>query len=252
MSENVSSTSYRASHQAPGHGRRYDELLFSEGAYDAAVWEIERQVLSDLLARHFPNGIPNALDFACGTGRVSAFMAPFCRHIVGVDISEEMLSEARKKLPKVKFICGDLTQRQDLLADCAPFDCVTAFRFFLNAEPVLRSEALAAVKSVLKPGGLLICNNHGNSTSLLTPTRWLRRRLGKPLLSSTLPFGPFARLLAEHGFELVDTHGICFLPRGLFRYMPRSCWRAVERFLAKLRIFNRFAIYQIYVARRVS
>lgn len=244
--------SYRTSHQAPGHGRHYDQVLFSPGAYDAAVWEIEQNVLSTLFDRYFPTTPEKALDFACGTGRITSFLLPRCKQVVGIDISEEMLSEARRKLPQVIFIHGDLTRDRALLRAFEPFDCVTAFRFFLNAEPALRHEVLAVMHEVLKPGGILICNNHGNSLSLWPLVRWVRRLLKLPVTPNTLRVSEFERNLATHGFQLLEICGVCFLPRGLFRILPKTLWRTMERLLAAIRILNRFAIYQIYVAKRMQ
>jgi SAM-dependent methyltransferase len=250
MNESSRQPSYRQSHQAPGHGRRYDELLFTQGAYDAAVWQLEQNALFEIIQKYFSGRITNALDFACGTGRITVFMAPLCERVIGLDISPEMLAEAKRKAPDVSFICGDLTQDHDLLRAYAPFDCVTAFRFFLNAEPELRAQALAALRTIIKPGGFLICNNHGNSLSFWTPVRWIRRGLGKPVIPSTMPYPVFRKLLREHGFDLVEVRGVAFLPRGLFRVLPQKLWRLLEKSAARWRVFNAFAIYQIYVARR--
>lgn len=242
---------YRTSHIAPGHGRHYDQTLFSPGAYDAAVWRLEQTVLLTLLEKYFGKANRSILDFACGTGRITQFLIQHGFHPVGLDISEEMLCEARRKVPDVAFVCGDVTMQSNLLDAWAPFDGATAFRFFLNAEPELRSDVLRALHNLLKPGGILICNNHGNVTSLWFWVRLIRRLLGKAVLPQTLPCSTFLRLLRSHGFQVLDVRGVCFLPRGLSRILPESWWTVMERFLQRLRVFDRWAIYQIYVAKRL-
>ena len=52
-----------------------------------------------------------------------------------------MLALARERCPHAKVILGDVTTTPGLAP--GPFDLITAFRFFLNAEPTLRNEVLA-------------------------------------------------------------------------------------------------------------
>lgn len=67
------------------------------------------------------------LDLACGTGWFTQLMIPFVDSIVGVDIDEAMLIEARKEVPQVpsiQFIQGDMT---NLPAGLEAFDLVTCY-----------------------------------------------------------------------------------------------------------------------------
>lgn len=51
--------------------------------------------------------LDRALDYGCGTGRIVKFLAPRCGGVVGADISEAMLGEARKNcsgLSNVEFM----------------------------------------------------------------------------------------------------------------------------------------------------
>jgi len=41
-------------------------------------------------------GTANALDFGCGTGRLSLALSEYCERVTGVDVSEAMLAEAEK------------------------------------------------------------------------------------------------------------------------------------------------------------
>ena len=67
---------------------------------------------------------------------------------MGVDVSEAML--ARACCPgNVRLQHIDMTRH--FLGET--FDVVTAFRFFLNAEPLLREQALQAIRNHLTEGG---------------------------------------------------------------------------------------------------
>ncbi|WP_219463519.1 class I SAM-dependent methyltransferase, partial [Nonomuraea rhizosphaerae] len=49
-----------------------------------------------------------ALDAACGTGRMSAFLAGRGHRVIGVDSSPDMLARARERVPPGDFRQGDL------------------------------------------------------------------------------------------------------------------------------------------------
>lgn len=58
-----------------------------------------QQILSTIKKRIDPNFQPaTALDFGCGTGRILLTLAKICNQVVGVDISDGMLAEAKKNL----------------------------------------------------------------------------------------------------------------------------------------------------------
>jgi ubiquinone/menaquinone biosynthesis C-methylase UbiE len=65
----------------------------------------EQPVVWDLLDT-FPPG--RALDAACGTGRHAAHLAERGHDVTGVDGSPEMLQLARERVPRARFLDGDL------------------------------------------------------------------------------------------------------------------------------------------------
>ena len=156
------SESYRESHQ--GCGPDYHER-FTNNPRRRMMWQIEQRVLGEVLDR-FPDGHrPDYLDFACGTGRVLGFVAPYTAIAIGVDVSPSMLELARQNAPSARLLETDLTRDQTPLTG-RDFDLVTAFRFFPNAEPELRRDAISALTDHLKPGGRLVFNNHRSLSSL--------------------------------------------------------------------------------------
>jgi ubiquinone/menaquinone biosynthesis C-methylase UbiE/DNA-binding MarR family transcriptional regulator len=93
-------------------------------------------------------------DLGCGTGQVSAVLAPFVKHVVAVDASAAMLHAAKRRLhgfDNVDLRRGDL---EALPIDDARLDAATVMLVLHHvADP---GRALNEVARVLKPGGRLI------------------------------------------------------------------------------------------------
>jgi len=93
-------------------------------------------------------------DLGCGTGQVSAALAPFVRRIVAVDGSAAMLQAARKRLrpfDNVEVRRGDL---EALPIDAATLDAATLMLVLHHAaEP---ERVLAEAARALKPGGRIV------------------------------------------------------------------------------------------------
>lgn len=93
-------------------------------------------------------------DLGCGTGQVSAALAPFVARVIAVDTSAAMLQAAKKRLhgfDNVELRRGDL---EALPIDAARLDAATLTLVLHHvAEP---DRALAEVARTLKPGGQLI------------------------------------------------------------------------------------------------
>ena len=99
-----------------------------------------------------------AVDLACGTGSVSALLAKRGLSVIGVDMSEDMLSIAYEKTRDLKsppmFVCQKLQQLQlprgvDL-AVCA----LDSLDYITNPDDC--AEAIRRVYKVLNPGGVFI------------------------------------------------------------------------------------------------
>jgi SAM-dependent methyltransferase len=148
---------YTESHQGEGKGESYDAHYLSD-PWDRFLWAREQQVMDIILKKYFKGVEINLLDFACGTGRVTSFLEHYANQSTGVDVSETMLAEAQKKLSKTSFFKADITNESALAG--RKFNLITAFRFFLNAEPSLRANVIKSLVPHLEDDGYLIFNNH--------------------------------------------------------------------------------------------
>ena len=182
---------YRYSHLE--RGATYDAGI-AASPWDDYLARAEERLISRAFAEALPS-IGRSLDFACGTGRITRQVEQLVFESWGVDISPTMLERARAKCLRTEFRQIDLTR--DTLAT-GPFDLVTSFRFFGNAQDELRRAALAAMNRLLGVGGWLLVDNHRNPHSLAP----LLRRLTGGTHELDLSHRKFVRLLSAAGFEV--------------------------------------------------
>lgn len=196
---------YRSSHLAKGED--YDRI-FRERPREASMWRLERRVLLKVLHERYNDIPPSHLDFACGTGRVLAFLQPHASTSVGVDVSPTMLKVATVRAPRSKTVLADIT-RTDAL-EGSEFDLITAFRFFPNAEPSLRFEAMTTLRGLLSARGLIVVNNHLNGGSSL---RRFQSARGRPT-GHSMDHAEMEQLCHAADLEIVQSLGLGLLPVG--------------------------------------
>jgi SAM-dependent methyltransferase len=164
--------------------------------------------------------VDRALDLCCGTGAAIRFFGPLCRGgIAGIDRSEGMLAEARRRLacapglPKVSLVRGDALQ----LPFRASFDLITCFGAFGHIRAQDEPQLVWSIASALKPGGRFVFAT-ADPVSPLHPAWWLARgfnaamRIRNALLKPefvmyylTFLVPRATRLLREQGFH-VEVH----------------------------------------------
>lgn len=89
-------------------------------------------LIGELLIGGFgdPTGNLSIVEFGCGTGRVTACLAPYARHLIVADYSQTMIDAASERHPHARTICADT---RDALATllgeqrAGSFDLVGAF-----------------------------------------------------------------------------------------------------------------------------
>lgn len=134
-------------------------------SYETSFVESNRYRYPLAVAEHFANVVPPSVgerfvDVGCGTGIVGARLAslrPTCR-IDGIDISPEMIGQARQKLRSdstpvyANFIEADLTQHQP--APQMEYDAMLSAGTFTHGH--LGPEAIQALLSLVRVGGWFV------------------------------------------------------------------------------------------------
>jgi SAM-dependent methyltransferase len=220
---------YRTSHVSARISERYEHDVYRKNSYDDLVWRWERRILER--EGRFQE-TSEYLDFACGTGRIIAFFEDRVQRAVGVDIAASMLMLAKAKVHRAELIEADLTR--DNVLGGQLFDCITVFRFFLNANPPLREEAMEVLVRLLRDkDSRLIFNVHGNLLSYRffarAYYRWVRRRD----LNTLSPYA--AKALAErHGLRVIRWYGFGIIPKPFYRIFGHRLTYAVDMFFARI------------------
>ena len=95
------------------------------------------------------------LDVCCGNGLLTSLIAPHCKSIQGIDISENLITLAKAKYPTINF------QREEAIAITkhyvpATFDKVyLQFSFQYFDQKGMGEKVIKEIMQVLKPGGKL-------------------------------------------------------------------------------------------------
>lgn len=202
--------SYRFSHADPAKGMQYD-AHYREDPWTAFLWRREQIVLDEILSG--ASGIRCALDFACGTGRITSFLAERVDDVTGVDVSESMLSQARTRVPSASLLRVDLTSGDHPLMS-RRFDLITSFRFFVNAEDSLRRAAMSALSGLLAPGGTIVFNNHHHIGSpYIRTVRAAELARGRPYRSMSR--AEMEELAESAGLRIDSIHsvGVVHIPK---------------------------------------
>jgi predicted TPR repeat methyltransferase len=99
-----------------------------------------------------PSKSLDVLDAGCGTGLCGPLVTRYARRLVGVDLSERMLAQARDRDVYDELVKGELT--------AYVADCTDAFDVIVSADTLVYFGSLeavvAAAQNALRPGGRLI------------------------------------------------------------------------------------------------
>lgn len=242
----VMKAGYRESHKHRGKGAEYEEY-YQTDAWEKFLWSCEQQIILRIVDKYLMGEEIHLLDFACGTGRITGLLEDRVRTSTGVDVSGSMLAIAANKLKRTEIIEADITTENVLKG--RNFNLITAFRFFLNAEPELRVAAMKALAGLLAEDGVLVFNNHhclGSPWIRLLHRRHLRKH----------PDGIFNVMSIEQMKELAGSAGLEIFeiyPAGFFHLpkVPVSCRlnRAIDNAAGRLKFLHPFSESPIAVCR---
>lgn len=174
---------------------KWDAKLYD--AKHAFVWEKAKGVIGLLAAKSGER----ILDLGCGTGALTSEIALTGAEVVGVDRAVEMIEEARRKFPSLRFEACDARE----LRFVQEFDAVfsnAALHWIREAEQVVQGVAQA-----LRPGGRFVAEfgGNGNVRKVISALETALRECGAPDSSNPWYYPSIAQysaLLEKHGLEV--------------------------------------------------
>jgi SAM-dependent methyltransferase len=182
-------------------------------------FETGRQIVADALdeAPVLPDGRALAVEVGSGLGRVCAALAARFDHVIGLDISPEMVMRAREFVgaPTISFLVGDGISLAGVGDEVA--DLVLTFTVFQHIPSVAVIDGyLHEAARVLRPGGVLVMQWNNTSgawrwrirrgwlallqRTRIRPEQYLRH--APQFLGSRVPLRRIRRALAHAGLEL--------------------------------------------------
>ena len=203
------------------------------GADHGFFLEAKAQHLLRLVRRHIGDpGAARVLDVGCGIGVMHRFLGGFGA-LNGVDVSAASIERARGENPAVEYAVADVTAMP--YGDGA-FDVAFASGLLHHLPLEQRDAALAEVRRVVRPGGLVVAFEHNplnpltrlavarcafdDDAVLLSPselrTRFLRVRL-RPVESRYILFFPWRGRILRRTEDLLRR-----LPLGAQYYVAAS------------------------------
>ena len=197
-------------YQADSVAEEYDAKRFSRGG--RLIDRREKEAVLDAVA---PVEDKCVLEIACGTGRFTAMLAERGADIIGLDISDAMLSQGREKARRagvsdhIEFMRGDAAR---LPFPDDHFDIVFAMRFFHLADTP--AKFLAEMARVSKRR---VFFDTFNGASLRVLYNW-----ALPMGSRLYSGGEVERLLTDAGLHLANQAHDFLLPYGFYRTVPNA------------------------------
>ena len=238
---------YRDSHKYAQKGAEY-QAFYEMQPWEKFLWSREQKIILKILEKYFKGRDIHLLDFACGTGRISGFLEERVTTSTGVDVSGSMLAVARTTLKRTEIIEADITTENVLQA--RKFNLITAFRFFVNAEPSLRSAAMRALAGLLSEDGYFVFNNHQNYGSLWIKLRCVRHRQVNPQgIFNVMTIDQMRKLAEGVGLEIVELYPVGFFHPPKIA-VPLVVSSAVEDVCGMLPALARFSESPVAVCRK--
>jgi SAM-dependent methyltransferase len=139
-----------------------------QSSYDAVAEEYVRRIFDELKDKPLDRELLDRFavdvrrkgtvcDVGCGPGQVARYLAERNVDVTGIDLSPEMIEQARRLNPDIEFRQGDMLA---LEAEDGAWAGITAFYSIIH---IPREEVVSALREfarVLQPAGLLLLAFH--------------------------------------------------------------------------------------------
>jgi SAM-dependent methyltransferase len=187
-----------------------DQVLNDVGdSYDRVAAEYARRIFGELghkpldrqLLDRFAErvqGLGPVCDLGCGPGHVARYLHERGVRVTGLDLSAEMVEQARRLNPGIEFRRGNMLSLD--LEDGA-WGGIAAFYSIIHVPRTEIAVALAEIKRVLRPGGVLLLASHVGDETVHLDEWW-----GQPVSLDFRFFRPedLAEFLRRAGFEVEE------------------------------------------------
>ncbi|GAA0179582.1 methyltransferase domain-containing protein [Clostridium sediminicola] len=154
------------------------------------------------------------LDYACGTGITTIEISRNVKKISAIDISENMISVARKKteeegITNVEFNIADI---YDEKLKKGSFDVIMAFNILYFIKDI--DNVLARINELLKPGGTFISVTDclGEKKTFLTSAQYLLSKLGVIPYIRRFKVSELRETVEEGDFSIIEAFNLYDCP----------------------------------------
>ncbi|MBM3261694.1 class I SAM-dependent methyltransferase [Candidatus Kaiserbacteria bacterium] len=196
-----------------------------------------KQIFTDLIAYYHLDGKGRLLDLGCGTGELTVSLASHFSDAIGVDPSEDMLSQARERAAQAKITNIEWRQgrAEEIEASLTPVRLTTAgVSFHWMNQPIVFQKIYTMTQA---DGGMVIINDSSPVRGKEKTEDWKmkrkeliikylgeERRAGDHLHKDFIPEKrPFEELIAESSFKAFE-----------FREYPYTTERNIDEILGFL------------------
>jgi trans-aconitate methyltransferase len=129
------------------HASRVEFFESGEQHVDAVMQLVHEHVDAGFQPNH-------ALDFGCGVGRILIPLARLCDDVVGVDVSDDMLAEARRNCDEFGLENVELRSTLNGLGGGRQFDLVHTYIVLQHIPRRRGLETLSQLVDLVAPGGV--------------------------------------------------------------------------------------------------
>ena len=148
MNDDNSQARHTAKKDAKYSAENYIEKRFNKSNRMRRLNKIETRFVSETV-KNIPHKNNFHIDIPCGSGRLSNALSEFGKHnYLGIDLSEDMLSEAQRTHPELKYLLGNVFE---IPADSNTADIVLCMRLLHHFDlPEKRIQILRELARVSK------------------------------------------------------------------------------------------------------
>ncbi len=186
------------------------------------------------------------LDLGCGTGVYTQIVAENTDRVLGLDISEVMLSYAKSRHLNLRLVLADA---HHIPSEDKSIDTVVCIGLF---EYIQRATVLKEINRVLRSDGICIISVPNRYSAARMPGKIICKILGKRYPCKEPSYREMLRLFEVSGFKVIESRmddGLIWLPDFLDRLIGKRVYFSVERFF---KIFGRnpFSNVMLFVVRK--